>query len=154
MSFIRNLGIHQAPSFAPFERVHALSTADIRRRVICAIRISQNWTNPGAIRARTLATLHLSPRDNPDEIGFFSRMKPEVVPGGNYVVAENQGRIELFSVCDSKRVWFGPTPGGPLYCHSFGSDIQKDGNVLVIAAAYVNHSTGKRCGNSLIYLPL
>lgn len=148
MSLIRNLDVHQAPSFAPFEQVNVLSTADIRHRVIRAIKTSRNWTKPGAIRVRTLATIKLSPRDHPDEIGFYSRMKPEVVAGGKYVIAENQGQIEVFSVCDSKRLWSGPEPGEPVYCHSFGSEIQEGGSALIVAAAYVNYSTGKRYENN------
>lgn len=144
MSLIRNLDVHQAPTFAPYERLEVLSTNVIRNRVIRAVKTSLYSVKPESARIRTIATFTLPQRALPDGLKFFSRMKPEVVAGGKYVIVENQGQIELWSIQDSERIWTSPGPGEPLYCHSFGSEIQQDGNILTIAAAYVDYLSGKR----------
>lgn len=122
-----------------------LTTKDIRARVIRAVKLSEAWATPNVIRIETVANFSLEQRVLPDGVRFFSRMKPEVVTGGKFIIVENQGRIELLSVSKLKRVWFGPdTEKETLYCHSFGSELQQNGSVLVIAAAYVNYCDGKR----------
>lgn len=141
---LQNLDINQTPRFAPFEQLEALSTEEIRERVIRAIRTSRNWAAPTILSITTLATLHLSPRVLPDRITFPTRLKPEIVAGGEYIITENKGYIELWSIRASERLWASPTPGGSLFCHSFVSELQQHGEILAVAAAYVNLTTGKR----------
>lgn len=141
---LKNLDIDQAPCFAPYEWLGDLSTEVIRRKVIQAIRTSEKWAKPEALRVSDLATLKLTPRMLPYRISCPNRLKPEVVAGGEFVIIENQGQLELWSTLFSEKLWVSLTPGEPLFCHSFGSELQHGGEVLVIAAVYVDYLSGKR----------
>lgn len=85
----------------------------------------------------------------PIRASFPSRLKPEVVASREYVIIENQGQRELWSVRTSEKLWVSLPSGQPFFCHSFGSKLQKHGEVLVIAAVYVDYLSGKR----YIFLP-
>lgn len=143
LSLFAGLDIAHAPHFAPHEQVDLLPTTNVKSRVIRALRTPLIWTRARTPRIVDIATLYIKPRVFADGPGFFSRTKPQFVAGGEYILVENYGQLELWGIRPTKRLWITPPPSESFHCHSFASELQQDGEALIIASTYALYSGGR-----------
>lgn len=99
------------------------------------------WRTAGALGVIRRVTANVLPREMPEGIQAPETrwVEPHIVPGGKHVLLRNRGQLELWSVNQPTCLWVAPTPSPSfLNCTDFDFDLQQEGAMLVISAAYVN----------------
>ena len=141
VSLLNNLDITQAPELLSHETIESVSTTDLRTKVLRAAHLDHSWRVETNLTAKETAAVVVKPRLMPDEYeeDATGRLEPQILPGGRFVLIENRGRLELWSVDPAACVWIAPYPReGRLDCISFAFDLQNNDTELVIAAAFID----------------
>lgn len=118
-----------------------MSAHTLRAKLARALQLDYGWRTAGALRAYRRMTANVKPRIMPDafQADAFGRVEPLILPGGEYVLIENRGQLELWSVDPVTCLWVAPLPSfGRLDCTAFEFELQQHGSELVVAAAYID----------------
>ena len=145
MSLIQDLDVTQAPDIGVHNLPDTMSTEELVRKAITAVRNSRAWRTPGGLRFGQDVALRIDPRElidvEPDGPEPSERIDPRLLPGGRYALLENYGRMELWSLFPRARVWMArPSREGD--CVAFDFEVVDNGNAVMIAVLFLNVHAG------------
>ena len=135
-NLLRRLPVSQTPDLPPHVRLESISTEDLRLLVIRAVRSYRNWLRGPKLRATREYQIRIT-RNNESET--YERVDPRLLPGGQYLVINNSGRLEIWSVPYRRRLWAayeGPRENQDVI--SFDCELNEEAGSIMVAAVYVN----------------
>lgn len=141
ISLLKNLDVNRAPDITNHLSLSSLSSIEAKDKLAKAFRLEYGWRTTGALAVTQRVTASVSPRERPGDIlaPMTGRVEPFLIPGGKYALLVNYGRLELWSVNSPTCHWVASNPSpGSLDCTAFEFDMQEDGAMLVISAAYID----------------
>lgn len=101
-------------------------------------------SSPDALRTKEIATFNLPSRIITNCAVFVNRLKPQIIPGGSFILLERQGQLEIWEVRTSRRIWIGPEHSDYGPCYSFGAELQEGGKKLFAAVTRRNLGNGRK----------
>ncbi|KAH8108855.1 hypothetical protein DFH11DRAFT_1516248 [Phellopilus nigrolimitatus] len=132
ISLLRNLDIDQAPAIPSYLRLESLSTKELKKTVIKAIRTSDTWHSHETLRVSQVMELRINTADPADLDGI----DPRLLPGGQHVLLERRGQLELWSTNSRELVWTAPADSENHGCISFDFELVEDGKTLMVAGVF------------------
>ena len=141
ISSLKNLDVNRAPDINPYTSLTSLSAAEAKEKLARAFRLEYGWRTKGTLTTTRRVTANVSPRERPGDVlaPANGRIEPLIIPGGEHILLGNRGQLELWSVNSPACLWVAPSPSPDfLDCMAFDYDLQQDGTMLVISAAYID----------------
>ncbi|THH02967.1 hypothetical protein EW145_g6647 [Phellinidium pouzarii] len=139
--------IGRAPDVTRSQLIETLSTAELRSKAIRAVRIAHSWRTLGALHVTEESVLHVGTRtldiDRDANTNHSTWVEPYILSNCKYVLLDNRGQLELWSMVSRRRIWASPSSTeNRRDCFSFNFELQEDGDVLVVAATFLNVAWG------------
>ena len=136
LSLLQSLDVLHAPDLPPGIALRSLSTSDLRSRVVRAERSFATWNSGRALSASRSLEISIDPYVDSET---YERLDPRLLPGGQRLVVNNNGRLEIWSLEPRQRLWAATSPHEDLGrdAISYDCEVAENGAAIMIAAVFV-----------------
>ncbi|KLO12886.1 hypothetical protein SCHPADRAFT_997797 [Schizopora paradoxa] len=141
LNLLDELDFYETPDFPPHRAISSYSTKELRIRTINAVNIARSSRGDGMLRFSHLNRIHIPVREQTDEL-LVRKVDPLLLPGGQRMLVNNQGYLELWSVAkfDSEHhcLWQTNPTNDFGKVVSFHGEVVECDTAIVIAGIFVN----------------
>lgn len=136
-SLLNRLEDDQAPDLPPHISPESLSAQNLQFTVLSGVRGKLLWEK--APKLARIEELHL--QDTSIEADPSRRVDARLLPGGKYVLIDNCGALELWSLASKRRLWTASTHELRDDCVSFDFEVVDGGTRLMVATVLLSRAS-------------
>ena len=144
---LRSLDINEAPNLPPYMSVDSLSSTELEHLVVNAVSREKARASQDTLYATSITELKVGPRDQEptgaDE--FMRRVDPRLLPGGKYVLLEDDGVLKLWSVEKEQLIWTAQS-ARDVTCMAFDYEVVDGGNMVMVAGMFIDKDRDEAYG--------
>lgn len=136
---LQSLDINEAPNLPPFMSADMLSHTDLEHIVVSAVSRERARQSSGPIHPTGLTELQVG-LINKEPTGveeFLPRLDPRLLPGGKYVLLDDNGTLQLWSVEGKEHIWTADFDRD-VTCMAFDSEVVDEGQTVMIGGMFID----------------
>ncbi|KLO05987.1 hypothetical protein SCHPADRAFT_883216 [Schizopora paradoxa] len=141
LNILDELDFYETPNLPSHLPLTSYSTAELKRRAINAVLISKQARGTAPMKFTRLDTLHTSVRFK-RSFSIFRKVDPFLLPGGQRMLVNNYGQLELWSIGSDDRdhrcIWRTDSSTDEMDVVAFNGEVVDGGSAVMIACVFVD----------------